>query len=254
MYFQQIRSATIKLKYNDVCFLIDPWLMDACSEEKRKEALEKKKFIPEPIVPLPMTVNDILKDVDYCIVTHDHEDHFSKDYLPLDLPMIFQNQKDAEKGKQLGFTNTDYFKEDQMVFGSVCVKWVDGRHGDTDILAEKAGPVSGFIFSSDKEKKIYLAGDTVYYEGVEDVIKKENPEYIIVNACDARTSSGRLIMNAEDVVKTCTYAKDSMIIVSHMDTVSHAHLTRKELKEYLKNTPYEKQVMIPEDGEIIEIS
>ena len=46
-----------------------------------------------------------------CIVSHDHEDHFSTDYLPKDMHMIFQNQKDNQLGKSLGFTNTEYFEK-----------------------------------------------------------------------------------------------------------------------------------------------
>ncbi|MBR4162033.1 MAG: MBL fold metallo-hydrolase [Solobacterium sp.] len=249
MIFQQIRSATIKIYYDNVCFLIDPWLMDPCSEEEKEEALKTKKFITKPIVPLPFSAEEILKDVDYCIVSHDHADHFSTDYLPKDMPMIFQNEKDMELGKRLGFTNVMYFKTDCMTFGDIQIKRTDGRHGDTDEMAEKAGPVSGFIFSKEGEKKVYVAGDTVYYDYFEKVILSERPDVIIVNACDARGRTGRLIMNTEDVIKTCICANDSIIIASHMDTVSHAHLTRKELKKNLENTPYIKQVLIPEDGE-----
>ncbi len=65
--------------------------------------------------------------------------------------------------------------------------------------------------------------------------------------------TGRLIMNAEDVKKTCDCRKDSIVIASHMDTVSHAHLSREQLRSDLVGTRYAEQVRIPEDGECIEI-
>lgn len=34
--FQQIRNATVKLKYPDGIFMIDPWLMDACDPIERE--------------------------------------------------------------------------------------------------------------------------------------------------------------------------------------------------------------------------
>lgn len=251
MIFQQIRSATIKIQYPNVTFMIDPWLSDPCTNEEKEAALKEKRFITKPIVPLPLPVKDILSDVDVCIVSHDHADHFSTDYLPKDMHMIFQNQKDEALGKSLGFTNTEYFEKDMIQIEDIKIYRTDGRHGDTDELAKKAGPVSGFVFVKEGEKTIWVAGDTVYCDIVEKVIDTYHPDIIIVNACDAHTRSGRLIMNTEDVIKTCKYAPGSIVVASHMDTVSHAHLTRKELQDYLIKTPYEKQVLIPLDGEKI---
>lgn len=251
MIFQQIRNATIKLTYNTVCFLIDPWLQDVCTDEEREQAAVNKSFIAKPVVPLPMPVSGILRDVDICIVTHYHPDHFTPDHLPADLPFVCQNASDAETIRSQGFTNVRCFEDSEMHFGDVTVKRVDGRHGDTDQMAQKAGPVSGFVFSCPDEKKVYAAGDTVFYGNVQRVISEEQPDIVIVNSCDARTRSGRLIMNAEDVVETCRCMKDGIVIASHMDAVSHAHLTRTLLREYLEKEGYSRQVMIPEDGEMI---
>lgn len=251
MIFQEIRSATVRIKYDDLTFMIDPWLSDVCSEEEKNQALKEKRFISKPVVPLPLSPEQIVSDTDVCIVSHDHADHFSPDHLPKDMRMIFQNEKDEALGKSLGFTNTDCFHEDVMHFGDITVYRTPGRHGDTDEMARKAGPVSGFVFEKENEKTIWIAGDTVYCDIIPEVIRKYHPDIIVVNSCDARGRSGRLIMNTEDVIKTCQCAPDSIVIASHMDTVSHAHLTRAQLRENLNGTPYEHQVLIPEDGEEI---
>lgn len=73
----------------------------------------------------------------------------------------------------------------------------------------------------------------------------------IRNACDAHTRSDRLIMNADDVIRTCEQSENAVVLASHMGAVSHAHLSRDELKNRLKDTPYSSRVMIPEDGEIL---
>ena len=62
---------------------------------------------------LPDTPDRILKDVDYCLVTHLHFDHFCADYLPKDLRIITQNHEDAEKIRQLGFDNAIAFETEQ---------------------------------------------------------------------------------------------------------------------------------------------
>ena len=85
------------------------------------------------------------------------------------------------------------------------------------------------------------------------MIGRFEPDVIIVNACDARIRAGRLIMDAGDVKKTCDCKPDSIVIASHMDAVSHAHLKRKKKKKELACTRYAEQVLIPVDGERIEI-
>ena len=76
----------------------------------------------------------------------------------------------------------------------------------------------------------------------------------LVNACDARGRYGRLIMNTEDVLKTCACSPAVIVIATHMDTVSHAHLSRAQLHANLEERPGAEQVLIPEDGEWIEIA
>ena len=93
--FHQIRSATVKLRYPGVTFLVDPWLSEPCSNEERAEALRTRRFIEKPVCPLPTPPEEILKDVDVILATHLHEDHFSADYLPKGARMVFQNRADA---------------------------------------------------------------------------------------------------------------------------------------------------------------
>ena len=59
-------------------------------------------------------------------------------------------------------------------------------------------------------------------------------------------------MDAEDVIRTCASSPDSLVIASHMEAVSHAHLDRAMLRQFLSELPYAAQVRIPKDGEIIE--
>ena len=51
--FQQIRNATVKLKYPGVTFMIDPWLSDVCEPLERAQAVAARRFIPKPVCPLP---------------------------------------------------------------------------------------------------------------------------------------------------------------------------------------------------------
>lgn len=253
MIFQQIRSAAIKLYYNDAVFLVDPWLRDSSTTPEVVEAKAVGRFISTPVIPLPMPVSKILEDVDYVLVSHMHSDHFTPDHLPMDMALIFQNETDMNAARKMGFTNVSCFCGDVLRLNGVTITRVDGQHGDTLELAERLGPVSGFVFEAENEKTVYVAGDTVYYDGVQKTIDCFHPAAGIVNACDAGDPTGRLIMNKEDVMALCENNPDTLVIASHMDAVSHARLTRVQLRADLHGTAFEKQVLIPEDGETIQI-
>ena len=84
MQIRQIRNATIKIHYGGKIFLVDPWLAPkdgfGCFARLPesipfKTPDSQKTFISMPICPLPTTVDEILADVDYYIVTHIHPDH-----------------------------------------------------------------------------------------------------------------------------------------------------------------------------------
>ena len=56
-------------------------------------------------------------------------------------------------------------------------------------------------------------------------------------------------MDIEDVKAISNYAKNSNIIASHMDTVSHLTVTRKDIKSLKLNN-----VVVPDDNEILEFN
>ena len=103
--FQQIRNATVKLKYSGGTFMIDPWLTDACDPIEREQAVAARRFIPKPVCPLPMTAEALTGDVDWFLLTHFHPDHFSADHLPADALLVCQNEADARELEHLGFSN-----------------------------------------------------------------------------------------------------------------------------------------------------
>ena len=62
-------------------------------------------------------------------------------------------------------------------------------------------------------------------------------------------------MNIEDVKNVLAAAPDSTVIASHLDTVSHLSVTRKDLKEFKTKTKNNiDNLLIPNDGEILDIS
>lgn len=250
MVIQQIRNATLKIEYAGLTFLIDPWFQNQGTGFSAKAVKPEMQGIKCPMNALPDTPETILKGVDYCLVTHLHFDHFSPDYLPSNMKIIAQNEEEAEKLREMGFENTKSFESDLLILGDVIIHKTKAIHGDSEEAIKRMGEVCGYIFEAPDEKCLYLAADTVYCAEVEQTISLFHPEAIILNCCEATAPFGRLIMNLPDIEKVCLKAPQAIVIASHLDSVNHALLTRKDVVRFVQEKGL-SQVLVPEDGETI---
>lgn len=248
MNIQQIRNATLKIRYEGITFLIDPWLQDQGAGFSAKAVRREMQGVKCPMNALPESPESILRDIDYVLVTHLHFDHFSPDYLSQDLRIIAQNHEDAEKIREMGFRYAAAFESESLTIGDVAIHKTKAVHGDNDGIVKKMGEVCGYVFEAPGEKCLYIAADTVYCSEVEQTIKKHHPEVIILNCCEATTPLGRLIMNLSDIEKVCQAAPQAIVITSHLNSVNHALLTRKDIIEFANESGFSR-LRIPEDGE-----
>ncbi len=250
MRIQQIRNATLKIEYANQTILVDPWLQDTGTGFSAKAVIPEMQGIKCPMNALPDTPESILKNVDYCLITHLHFDHFGPDYLPKKLRIIAQNHEDAEKIRQMGFKNVNAFETEVLAIGDVVIHKTKAIHGDSEEVINKMGEVCGYVFETPGEKCLYLAADTIYCSEVEQTIRKYHPAVIILNCCEATTPLGRLIMNLSDIEKVCQEAPQAIVIASHLDSVNHALLTRKEIADFVNRKGF-SMIRIPEDGECL---
>ena len=58
-----------------------------------------------------------------------------------------------------------------------------------------------------------------------------------------------IIMDKKDVYEVYKAAPRATIIASHMESVNHAMLSRKELREFISEKGMTQRVLVPEDGE-----
>lgn len=253
MNIQQIRNATLTVEYGGQKFLVDPMLS---KKGEFDPFLPAERDDRNPIVELPMSVDEVLDGVDAVIITHTHEDHFdqaAKDQLPKDIKMFMQDEQDAKLAKESGFTNVEVMEEEVGIdFNGVELTEVDGRHGYGE-TAKLMGNVMGIVFEHPDEKTVYLAGDTVWYDKVQENIDTYKPEVILLNGGENQFTeggpTGPLIMGKEDVYKVYKAAPEADIIVSHMEAVNHWGLSRKELKNFINEKGIESNVLVPDDGE-----
>ncbi|QQT23061.1 MBL fold metallo-hydrolase [Staphylococcus equorum] len=249
MNITHVRNATLIVEYADKKFLIDPMLGEKGSFPPFPNAPRDNQN--NPLVELPMSINEIITGVDAVILTHLHLDHFdeaSQKSLPIDIKIYTQNSEDAEEVKNVGFTDVEAL-EDTNQIGDIQVIKTSGQHGRGDIV-KIAGKVCGLIFQHDNEKSLYIAGDTVWYEEVEKTLRTFNPEIIVVNSGDNQfNEGGSLVMDENDIYEVAKLMPSSEIIVVHMEAVNHWNLSREYLKQFAKEKQFSSQLKVPNDGD-----
>lgn len=250
MKITQIRNATIIVEYANKKFLIDPMLAERGTYPPFPDSIGQDKF--NPLVSLPMSIDNILDGIDAVIVTHLHLDHFddvAKNVLPKDIKMFVQNEEDAKEVRASGFKNVEVLQQ-TTVFEDIQLVKTKGEHCKNEELLKVIGEVSGVVFKHQSEKTLYVAGDTVWYDAIGEEIRAHQPEIIVVNGGDNQTLElGSLIMGKEDIYEVYKAAPDAKIIAVHMEAANHWALSREELKNFCKEKGFSSNILVPEDGE-----
>lgn len=250
-----IRNATMILETEKDVILIDPMLGDIGIMPSF--TLFRHKARKNPIVSLPKNITSILNKVTHCIITHQHPDHIDKagvKFLIKNNIPITCSIKDEKAFIKRGLHVTQSLKywEKQKFLGGT-IEGIPAKHG-YGFVAKTMGNVIGFYIKLPNQKSIYLSSDTIYTESVDKVLKKYKPD-INVLACGAAQFDlfKQLIMNIDDILKFIKNTQGK-VIANHMESINHCPLTRKELKKILTQHQLINKVLIPEDGEILEIS
>lgn len=267
MEIQLVRHATLVIQLDGKTLLIDPMLGDVG---------EFMSFLPtsppnsNPTVPLPagLDLSSILSSVDAVFVTHTHPDHFDDaavNQLSADCPIFCQplgegqQQSDEEKLSNFGFSSVQTVDPNPppFPFDGIDVFRTEGQHGPNNIEGDGVfiGPVSGFVLRSQNEPTLYIAGDTIWCQEVEDALDTYKPEIVVVNAGAAQIPEGThpITMSKDDVEKVCAHVPtNATVIAVHMDALDHCLEHRTDLANFIESKGLSAQVRIPADGESIE--
>lgn len=174
--------------------------------------------------------------VDAVIVTDTHQDHWddtAKTVIPKDMLIFSQNARDQWDIQMSWFSNTQVLEERYEFHGITLIKTA-GQHGRGEILeglmGDLLGNVCGIVFKHPSEKTLYIAGDTVWHEAVEQNLKQYKPDVIVLNSGDARVLPNEsIIMGKEDVYEVYKAAPSATIIASHMEACESRHAITKRL-------------------------
>ena len=225
--FQLIRNATIKLKFGGKTFLIDPMLGPKGSFESYGEIAKN------PIIDLPSTPEEILKDVDVVLISHLHKDHFdeaARELIPKDMP-IFCQPGDRIRITASGFTTISEIPFSEEI-NRIKITRTGGKHGRGEI-EKHMGNVSGFIFQHPDEPTLYVVGDSIFNEEVKAAIDRNKPQYIVTNSGGAFIpgfEKDLILMDEKETLELARYASEAKIIAVHLEALDHCTVNRASLK------------------------
>ena len=246
MEIRLIRNATIIVNYAGKRFLIDPVLAEKGSF--RAFGTNLRPEIKNPIVELPVPIEELI-NVDAVIITHMHLDHFdpaAKEALPKDMKIFIQNEEDAKELRDAAFQDVELLGKN-TIFDINLIK-TPGQHGRGDVL-DVIGHVCGVVFKHPEEKTLYIAGDTVWYDGVQNALDSYQPEVIVVNGGGNVLMDEMLVMGENDIYEVHKASPDAKIVVVHMEAMNHWTLSRDELNSFIKEKGLSKVVLVPDDGQ-----
>jgi L-ascorbate metabolism protein UlaG (beta-lactamase superfamily) len=251
MRLRLIRHATLTIEYNGHKLIIDPMLDEAGARPPIQNSPNPRK---NPLVPLPMPVAEVLDGVEAVLVTHTHSDHWDATAVELlgkSLPLIGQIE-DQAKYRSQGFGAAQALRE-SAVWNGIEIVRTGGQHGRGEI-GKAMAPVSGFVLRASGEPTLYIAGDTIWCEEVRVALRAHRPAIVVVNAGAAQFLEGDPItMTADDVIATCQAARASTVVAVHMEAINHCLLTRADLGFQLEAARVMESVVIPADGEGLEL-
>ncbi|MFL1897233.1 MBL fold metallo-hydrolase [Aquimarina sp. 2-A2] len=250
MKIQLIRNATLKIEYAGTTILLDPML-------SAKGAFESFAGIQKnPISELPVTVEEVLEGIDLVLVTHTHEDHFdevAKERLPKDIPLFCQ-PPDLAKMKKFGFTKAEEI-ESEIVWKEITITRTGGKHGSGEIV-KHMGAVSGFVLQAEGEPTLYIIGDSIWVDEVEQTITNYSPQVIVTNSGGAFIpghEKNLILMNEADTMQVLKKAGEAQVIAVHMEALDHCTVTRASLKKiYALENLKLGTLHLPLDGEMLE--
>ncbi len=232
-----VRHATLLVDIDGHRMLVDPMLDDAGTSPPIEDTPNQ---VPNPLVPLPVPAEEVVRNLNAVIVTHLHEDHFDETaarLLPRDVPVFCQPEDEASLA---GHGLLVRPVATAVHWDGLSIARTGGQHGTGEIASELA-PVSGFVIGD-----LYIAGDTIWCKEVEEALADHSPRVGVVNGSGARFLEGDPIVMTTDDIREVV-ARVPKVVVVHLEAINHCLDSRADVRTAVP------EALVPEDGETLDL-
>lgn len=244
--FVHVRHATSIIKIGNKEILIDPMLS---SKESLPTVKTVNNELKNPRTELPFNMDNMVKKVNYLLLTHLHFDHFDKEAvaaLSKEIPVLC-SKTDVKGVKKAGFLMIHPIANEYEIDGIKIIQY-PAIHGE-GILKYMMGKGSSYLIEY-KGFRIFLTGDCLLTSSLKNNLIQTKPDIVIANAGAAKLNFGKPItMSIKDIQEIAKIITGSKILVVHLDALNHCTETRAYCKEQIRDYP---NIYIPNDGEKID--
>ncbi len=171
-----VGTATVILRFAGFTVLTDPNFLHAGDHVHLGYGLTSER-LTEPALDI-----DELPDLDLCVLSHYHGDHFDRiaeERLPKNLPIVTTEHAAGELEEKgfLSLISLDTWESTDFVKGSTVLRITSmpGQHGP-GIVDFALPPVMGSILDFERDGarllRIYISGDTLMHDDLEEIPKR----------------------------------------------------------------------------------
>lgn len=154
------------------------------------------------------------------------------------------------KGKSIGLDPGEHRTYSIPGGDQIKITATPARHGPAGI-EKLTGDVIGFhlAVTGQRSFELYVTGDTVYYNGIEQLAKRINPSYVFIFAGAARPRGPfNLTMSTNDAIDTAHVFPNATMIPLHSEGWSHYTENNANLAEAFRILGINDRLQILEPG------
>lgn len=193
-----------------------------------------------------------LEDIDLVLLSHDH--HFdnldtSGRALLLKAKKVITTAAGAERlgNDAIAIGNWETIEIQTKDNRLLAITGTPCRHGP---INGDRGPVTGFLlnYSGQANGAIYVTGDTVWYEGIEEVSKRFDVAIVIAflgAAVVKNVGPDHLTMTAAEAVELAKHFKNATIIPLHFEGWAHFTESKPEIESAFRNAGLSHRLKLP---------
>lgn len=249
-----IGGPTCLLEFDGLHLITDPTFDPAGSEYKSGPATLRK-------LAGPAIRSEDIGPFDYVLLSHDHHfdnlDHDGRALLP-HAKKVLTTQEGANRlgGNALGlqaWQSVDLAVPDGRTLHVVATPARHGSHG------LDRGPVTGFVFFFDHapENAVYVSGDTVWYEGVQEVAQRFKVQVALLHLGAARireVSPFHITMTAREAVEAARTFANAVIVPVHFEDWVHLSEGKQEIVRTFEDANLQHILRWPERAQAVQVS